>query len=280
MTTAIAACTSSSEYIVTVSDARLSHGEAIPADDEATMKSRKIAHKWGMMFAAEDSTAFLPVVGEVYLRLKGKPDDPPIVDHDADIVSNHVQEAYEKEFHERFFREHLARFRYVDVADFRRHGFQEMGKDLYGQYADALARFDLGLELIVYGFDGHGGRHLFEIANPGKIINHNLRGYTAVGSGSMMALAALTRKRIVPGLSETIYRLLDAKFSSETAREVGKKTYVIIANKSGRFEIMPQKDIAKIRAVWEEIIKQQEPEEALDLIDKSKAVIAISGGEP
>jgi len=61
MTIAIAGLTAT-EFIVTVSDARISHGEAIPAADDGTMKNRKIASTWGMMFAASDASAFIPVV--------------------------------------------------------------------------------------------------------------------------------------------------------------------------------------------------------------------------
>ena len=61
MTIAMAAFAGPSK-IVTVSDARLSYNEMVPAEDAATMKSRQIARKWGLMFAAEDSTAFTPLV--------------------------------------------------------------------------------------------------------------------------------------------------------------------------------------------------------------------------
>src|ERR1700693_4342105 len=115
MTVAIAAFPSSQEYIVTASGVRLSHGEIIPAADDATMKNRKIAPKWGMMFAAEDSTAFIPVVNDVYVDLSftGGPSDPNFDDR---AVRDAVLAAYQKEFNLRFFREHLARFGYTDVA--------------------------------------------------------------------------------------------------------------------------------------------------------------------
>jgi hypothetical protein len=207
MTIAIAGLTAT-EFIVTVSDARISHGEAIPAADDGTMKNRKIASTWGMMFAASDASAFIPVVSSCYdaLAFTGGMADPPA---DEKQVRKAVLEAYEKEFHERFFREHLARFGYSDISDFRKNGFNELGKDIYGEYAAALARFDLGLELLVYGFNPQGNRHIFEVANPGKIISHDLRGFAAIGSGAWMALAGLNRKPINAGLSETIWRFLD-----------------------------------------------------------------------
>ena len=222
MTVAIAGFTAPADFIVTVSDARISHGEAIPAADDGTMKNRKIATTWGMMFAASDATAFIPVVSSCYdaLAFTGGKGDPLAEEKQ---VREAVLAAYEKEFNDRFFREHLARWGYSDISDFRRTGFNDLGKDIYGDYAAKLARFDLGLELLVYGFNQAGNRHIFEVANPGKILSHNLRGFTAIGSGAWMALAALNRRPLTPGLPETIWRFLDAKFSSETAAGVGEK---------------------------------------------------------
>jgi hypothetical protein len=271
MTIAIAGFTAPHDFIVTVSDARISHGEAIPAADDGTMKNRKIASTWGMMFAANDASAFMPVVSSCFdaLAFTRGQNDPAA---DEIQVKKAVQEAYEREFNERFFREHLARFGYSDISDFRKNGFNELGKDLYGQYAMQLAKFDLGLELLVYGFNPHGNRHVFEVANPGKIISHNLRGFAAIGSGAWMALAALNRKPITPGLPETIWRFLDAKFSAETAAGVGKKTHVIIMSSKGKFAPMRASDIEKLREKWEAETKRPESEEVMDFIVNTHAV--------
>jgi hypothetical protein len=277
VTIAIAAVVPKSdrEHIVTVSDARLSHGEIIPADD-ATMKNRKLAEKWGMMFAAEDSSAFIPVFSDAYSSLQ-RIEEGIIADGD---VRDAVQKAYENEFNERFFRQHLSRFGYSDISDFRRNGFGELGKDTYSEYARALASFDLGLELLVYGFAPSGYPRLFEVANPGSVVSHDLRGYATIGSGSLMALAALNRKPLIPDLADTIYRLLDAKFSSETARDVGKKTHVIVMNKQGKHGSLHQADIEKIRLIWQETMKQPNPPTAIDIINNSRAVKATWDGEP
>jgi hypothetical protein len=276
VTIAIAGFVPARDEIVSVSDARLSHGESIPAADDATMKNRKIATTWGMMFAAVDSTAFVPVVNAVQSTLNVAEGKREFKDADELTVQKVVQEAYEREFNERFFRENLARFGYADVSDFRRNGLAELGKDLYTQYAVELAKFDLGLELLVYGFDpDSGASQLFEVTNPGKITSHRLRGYAAIGSGSLMALAALNRKAITPGLPETIYRFLDAKFSSETARDVGRKTHVIITKSNGQHGILPQKTIEQIREIWEEKQKQIEPETALSIIANAPPVTQL-----
>ena len=281
MTIAMAAF-AGEENIVTVSDARLSYGEMVPAEDGATMKSRRIADKWGVMFAADDATAFSPVVDNVIEALLDfEPDNEvadkkKLFDHTYEVVSKTVREKYENEFGERFFRTHLARFGYASISEFRQSGFTEMGKDLYHQYSMELAKFDLGLELLGYGFSGAGIGFIFEVANPGKIILHNLRGFAAIGSGSLMALAALNRRPKSHRIPDTIYRLLDAKFSSETARDVGKTTYVLVLKSNGNAQIMKPEAIEDLRKIWDGLQSQPSPKKALDIIrdDDAYSVLA------
>jgi 20S proteasome alpha/beta subunit len=280
MTVAIAASVPTTKQIVTVCDARLSYGEAIPAADDATMKNRRIAPRWGMMFAAEDSTAFMPAAVEASAILQGSSDgDDENRNHGSQEVMEAARKGYEKEFNERFFREHLARFGFADIAEFRRSGFAEMGKDLYHEYAMKLARFDLGLELLVYGFSEDGHPSIFEVANPGKIISHSLRGHAAIGSGSLMAISALNRKPLGRSITDITYRLLDAKFSSETARDVGKKTFVVVLGPNGSHGTMAQGDVDKIRASWNKELKRANPKEAIKIIEKSVVVTATSSGK-
>ena len=176
-----------------------------------------------------------------------------------------------------FFQEKLARFGFTDIAEFRRVGYAEMGKDLY--HAMDLAKFDLGLELLVYGFDVHGNPTIFEIANPGKIINHTMRKYAAIGSGSLMALGALNKKPLGPTLSDTIYRIIDAKFSSETARDVGKKSHVISLADNGKNGFLAQEQMEKIYNIWKEDLARPHPASAIDLIKNSDLVMPVSKEE-
>jgi Proteasome subunit len=285
MTTALAGFTPlTREYIVTVSDARLSHGDDIPAVDEGTRKNRKFASTWGMMFAASDVSAFVPVMSDIWDKFSytmepytTEPKAPPA---SADAVRHAIQSAYEKEFQERFFREHLARFGYSDISEFRRTGYEELGKDLYSEYAIKLAKFNLGLELLVYGFDDRGAGYLYEVANPGKVISHNLRGFAAIGSGAWMALAALNRRPLSQGITgnnvaETVYRLLDAKFSSETASGVGHATHVFIMGRGGKVGHLSDDEIRELRAIWDEQMRTPEPEKAVNMILNSKALRSV-----
>jgi hypothetical protein len=281
MTVAIVAFSPSKDEIVTISDQRLSYGEIIPAADEGTMKNIKITRKWSMMFAAEDATAFTPVANEmmqILLNLKMPDSEFKLLQRDftPEMVMDAARQAYEKEFNERFFRDKLARFGFADISEFRKFGYAEMGKDLYHQYSMGLAKFDLGLELLVYGFDNVGRRTIFEVASPGKIINHSMRGYAAIGSGTLMALAALNKKPLGPTLADTIYRALDAKFSSETARDVGKKTHVITLNSEGKNGYLSEDELERLHSIWEADLARPHPADAIDLINRSSLVIDLS----
>jgi hypothetical protein len=277
VTVAIAAIVPTQEaQIVTVSDQRVSYGDSLPSTD-SLRKNGKIALKWGMLFAATNITAFQPVYETIQKELNFSGD---IKEFDADHMRTVAETAYRQEFEKCFYDEHLARFGYKDVTEFRHDGLHDLGQGLYGDYAEKLARFDLGLELLIYGYDSTGKPHIFEVCNPGKIINHDLRCYAAIGSGSQVAFASLNRKNLLPDLEDTIYRLLDAKFSSEATRDVGKATDLITLNRHGSYGIASSVEIEAIRKVWDTILAQLSPNDAMSVIRTSKVVRGIiEGGE-
>ncbi len=282
MTVAIVVFPKSKDEIISISDARLSYGEIIPAADEGTMKNIKITKKWSMMFAAEDSTAFAPVLDKTMEALATLELKPPQTakflsrEFRLEEVMKATQQAYEKEFNERIFRDNLARFGFADIGEFRKFGYAEMGKDLYHEYSMKLAKFDLGLELLVYGFDQLGARSVFEVANPGKIINHTMRGYAAIGSGTLMALAALNKKPLGPTLPDAIYRILDAKFSAETAKDVGKTTHGISLNKKGENGYLTDDEVEKLHQIWEKDLARPHPKAAINIIKKCDLIVKVT----
>jgi len=132
MTVAIAVIAPTAEkQIVTASDAMISFGNFIPATDEAVMKNMSIAHNWGIMYAASDSTAFQPVLDELLDRLHPSGTTSEAIrtaEVSAEDVRRAAQAAYEQEFDYRFFTKHLARFGFEDIGEFRRDGYSQLGK--------------------------------------------------------------------------------------------------------------------------------------------------------
>jgi 20S proteasome alpha/beta subunit len=262
--------------IVTASDTRISWTGAIGATDEALTKNQRIGFKWGMLFAADDTTTYQPVLNDVRrgLGFEGFNDRREL---EFDLVQQTVVDAYQKEYDKRFFESNLAKFRYNDVADFRQNGLNELGKELFYKFTDELRRFKLGLELLVYGFGPDGVAHVFEVRDPGVARSYDRNLYAAIGSGADLAYAALTRKKLVPHLESVIYRVLDAKFASENARDVGRKTQLLTLDRDGRVGEMRSSDLDQVRAIWDEQLKNFEPQSAEEVIGKSPAVTALSG---
>jgi hypothetical protein len=82
-----------------------------------------------------------------------------------------------------------------------------------------------------------------------------------------------------PDLEAVIYRLLEAKFCSETASGVGKATSVLTMNSLAKYGSMGHGVIDKVKIAWQETLKTPEPEQAISIIAKSNAVTGISDSE-
>jgi len=274
MTVGIAAITTPDDYIVTVSDRMLSSGGAVQATDNATLKSRKIAKRWALMFAADDANLFLPIVRSCWESLETRGEN-----HDLHTVQDAVVTAYANLFDAEFTSRYLARYNISSITAFRGIGLEQFGQERFDGVCNEIDRFDLGITLLCYGYDTKKVPHIFEISNPGKITDHDLLRYAVIGSGWYMATASLRRKQLPPDLEMMIYRLLEAKFSAETAPGDGKSTSLLTMNSEGSDGSMGSGSIEKVREVWENTLKEPEPKDALDIIAKTEAVRRIVDGE-
>lgn len=274
MTVGIAAITVPDSYIVTVSDRMLSSGATVQATDNATLKARKIAKRWALMFAADDANLFLPIIRSCseFLATRGE-------DHDLHTVQDAVVTAYTGLFDAEFTSRYLARYNISSISAFRGIGLTQFGQERFDRVCDEIDRFDLGISLLCYGYDTGKIPHIFEVSNPGKVTNHDLLGYAVIGSGWYMATASLRRKKLPPDLAMMIYRLLEAKFSAETAPGVGKSTTLLTMNSDGKDGSVGSGSIEKIREIWERTLQEPEPKDAIDLISKTEAVRRIVDGE-
>lgn len=246
----------------------------VQAADNATLKSRKISKRWALMFAAADANLFLPIVKNCWDSLASRGEN-----HDLDVVQNAVAAEYIRLFDAEFSAAYLSRYNIPNIRAFRETGLLQFGQDRFDRICDAIDKFDLGLTMLCYGYDTKKAPHIFEIANPGKITNHDLLGYAVIGSGWYMATASLHRKALPPDLEMMIYRLLEAKFSAETAPGVGKSTSLLTMNSDGKDGFMGSGSIEKVRMIWERTLKEPEPQDAIELISKTEAVRRISDGE-
>jgi len=263
MTIAIAAVTGSGEHIVTTSDRMISYeGGVIQAADEGALKSRKIAKKWGAMFAAENINLFLPIVLAAQEYLKARDNE----EHDLHVVQDAMVTAYSNSFDAEFTSRFLNRYNLASISAFRNTGLAQFGADRFQLICERIDQFDLGITLVVYGFDGQKRPHIFQVSNPGTITNHDLLQEAVIGSGFYMATASLRRKRPPYDLNEMIYRLLEAKFSAETAPGVGKSTVLFTMSVDGKDGSIGIGSIEKIRTIWAKTLQEPPPQEAMKII--------------
>jgi 20S proteasome alpha/beta subunit len=274
MTIGIVAITAPDNYIVTVSDRMLSSGDIVQASDNAALKARKISKRWVVMFSATDANLFLPIVEHASKSLGDFG-----AEYDLRTVQDALLTAYARLFEAEFTSSYLVRYNIASIAAFRDLGFQKFGQERFDLICDAIDRFDLGINLLCYGYDKKKHAHIFEVSNPGKLTNHDLLGYAVIGSGSYMATAALRRKKLPPDLEMMIYRLLEAKFSAETASGVGRSTSLLTMNADGVDGAMGSGAVDKVRGIWETTLKEPEPKDALDIISKTEAVRRIAKEE-
>jgi 20S proteasome alpha/beta subunit len=246
--------------IVTASDRMIS---AIDDTVQATeaLKARKISKTWALMFAG-DSAPFLPIVLEVKNRL-GDFDKA----YDLATVQTAVSEIYREKFSQQFCGQYLSRYGISSIADFRASGLADFGQKFY-EICDAIDKFSLGIEFLGYGFDDVGAPHIFEVQSPGIVTNHDYLGYAVIGSGSYMATAALRRKKMPYDRDSVVYRILEAKFSAETASGVGESTTVLTMNSAGKDKSIGYGSIGAIKESWKFQLRQPEPQDALDIIKK------------
>jgi hypothetical protein len=217
----------------------------------------------------------LPIVEGTRSRLK-KLVGPKWTGPDA---ADEMAKAYSSIFHKEFVTTHLRRYGYKSIEDFRREGRNDLG-DHFIDLCVKLDLFDLyQTSFLFFGHDDQKNPKIFQIDNPGYVIDQNALKFAVIGSGDNMAMASL---RWPPPLSflleDTIYRLLEAKFSAETASGVGRTTTVVLRNREGRIAMLSRSEIDEIRKIWKrEVADVPSPPTAIELLEKSHAVRDVAG---
>jgi hypothetical protein len=262
------------QYIVAVSDAMLSYDDIYPATDKGARKVMEVSGRWSVAFAG-DPTAFKPMVIKIIRGLK----DVDVQDQTAGLAQRVASEAFSETLLEEFAARHLYQLGYRSVEQFKQDGRAELGDTIFEDYIRKLNSFDVDVDFLMFGLVGRLP-YLFEVQHPGRVVDGNVNGYAVVGSGYSMAMYSLRRKHLSRDLPTVVYRLLEAKFSSETASGVGRSTRLVIVNRQGEQTEMDEEEIELIRRAWEETLKQPDPPAAVEIIEKSSAVKFAMGGEP
>jgi hypothetical protein len=125
----------------------------------------------------------------------------------------------------------------------------KLGPEMYSRLLYDLRELDLGLTLLVAGFDDKVPC-VFKIE--GKGIARNYQCPWAIGSGEQAALGYLfaTQTNIFSEEDEVFYRVCCAKFAAETSPGVGKQTMVVRMKKDEEQVLFVDDDIKSIREDW------------------------------
>jgi 20S proteasome alpha/beta subunit len=154
------------------------------------------------------------------------------------------------------------------LTSFVSKDFAQLGSGTFERLAKRIDEFDLGISLIVFGFDsGSKTIHLFKVENPGKAVDQDIFGYSVTGSGYFMAMASLNERPMRASSQEEVcYRLCEAKFCAETATAVGRMTTVAILDDNGDLTQLTSAEIIAIRSAWQESRATPIPESAANTI--------------
>jgi hypothetical protein len=268
VTIGIAAKPATSEYIVTVTDMRISFGDIIPGIDLAQVKMYRLDQYWGLLFAADETGYVRPIVDHARAELS-KIDGRATTLH----VRSAVIDAYQSIRSEVAFTRYLKQYGYSSMEEFRLNpGFPDK---ITGQLMQEVDAFDLSVHFLIYGFDENGSARFIQIRNPGEAVIRDELDYWAVGSGFNMAMATLTtRSNSNQSVEALVYRCCEAKFVSEFARDVGKATSVAVWYPDGTFALILSSHVDRLRNVYERTRRQSIPTEAKTEIE---GVLALEG---
>ncbi|MBX9829688.1 MAG: hypothetical protein K2Y27_32440 [Xanthobacteraceae bacterium] len=259
------------DIFICVSDKMVSFGDISQADENATIKSPSLGPNWGVAYSASDLNLVYPILDSIRLKMAGS------AYWEIAQVQSFCATAYVEKFHQEFIAKRLCRYGYTTIEQFRKEGRADLGDQFYELCRD-LEKFDLGVQFLVYGYDSNKAPTIFEVSNPGYITDHDVLDYAVIGSGYYMATASLRRRPLKYHLESTIYRLLEAKFSAETASGVGKATTLLLMSSGGALSLVDDPSVERIRRIWSSAVNAPDPEDALDIIANLNGVRNVSDG--
>jgi len=267
----IAAMANWGESIVIATDQMISTD--ITTADAVALKILGVHPNWAVMYAGS-----LDHVGPILRRVR---DDLL----DKDVSSDDIETAATKAYQERLISEEtntvLGRFG-LTMDEFLATGIQRFGETNFAQLLIEMRQVSLGpegLHLLVAGYDAAGGAHIFSISPPGKVENHDLTGFWAIGSGQYSALSSLFfhsyNKKVLT--EQAVYHVCEAKFMAERAAGVGLTSSILIldwalSREAGREQVRVRelKAADEVKQIWSADGKPRVPEK---LHERMKAIL-------
>jgi hypothetical protein len=246
VTICIAATSLRDRCIVAISDRMLSYSDIVPATEDATDKVLFVSADWRAMIAGEDINQAQPIIDRVRASLPKE-----IGEVSLDAMKRAFRDAYQAELQQQITDRFLGRYG-LTLPSFLQNGFQSFGPQEFAKLHESIRCFDLGVQFIVFGLS-QGLSHIFAIDGPGAARECSEEGFAIIGSGFNMALSVLSARSIKQlSLEQLVYRLCEAKFTSETAGGVGRKTMLLVLSANGFVSLLDPACIENLRIEWEQ----------------------------
>jgi hypothetical protein len=125
VTICIAAKVHTSSHIAIVTDRRISFDDLAQAADDATTKAFGISPLWGMSFAADDATCFLPIYRRTIDALFGLAKTKDV--QRLNTIRDTVCESYRHFFEAAIIDTILGRYGFKAIDEFRQQGLCSVG---------------------------------------------------------------------------------------------------------------------------------------------------------
>jgi hypothetical protein len=212
--------------------------------DNMALKFRDIHKDWKVMFAGNDISRVIPLVGRAVDILRGG----------TGLSRTAVEAAMRTAFQEQLIEKQtdivLARYG-LTMPQFVTTGLSTFGEAIFSAMKYQLDQTQLDCSFLVFGRDEVGDAHIFTIEDPGIACNHDLYGFWAIGSGANRALSSLFFQQYNVATPEwrAIYCIAEAKFMAEGG-SVGDKTLVLIKRKDG--SSVASLSLQTLKTLWHE----------------------------
>jgi len=159
----------------------------------------------------------------------------------------------------------------------------DLGDSLYERIWLEIGRVKIGCDLLVCGFDRMNLPHVFIASNPTEenpsfVTDCDFPGFATIGTGGYIADSYLYSCEQSPAcdLAETIYNTMCAKFSAESASDVGENTHLYIFGPEGsEIDTLSEQNgplEALLRNQW---IAHGKPEPHADMLAAIQEVLPI-----
>jgi len=150
----------------------------------------------------------------------------------------------------------LQQYGFDSVSAFLDSGLKKFGKTEFARICQHIESHDLGIEIIIGGFDEYNRIQILGIQHPGEPLDYALQGHVAIGWGALLATGWLNMNYEPRApLKECMLRVLQAKFLAESSPYVGKETVLMAMKSNGEVTVMSRENIDAVRQSWMESMK-------------------------